>query len=413
MRGSSTKIIKDVHDIADHVYSRSQKMYKYICNSGNQFTLYSKLLCHSDLTNRGKRNGPQEGLDKNYLYYLSIDEMLDIQDSENKTFENAKQSNIGLPHTFYEDLEIPRLERRQGKQSTYHTHIILNNYVNVRLVNETLEYFNQNFTKQVLKALKKDNKLFNNFKEISIDKAQDFTDIQLTQAIHGLGTAKDVLFHQLRLSMFLNDRIIFLIEHSKPRKNLFILLEKNPVFFNILKLKNSKWLKFLAQTDNQRFNKIDSKKNINFIEEEKTRKYQSQWKDKLAAEMMTYTTVEGEVFCPFTQIRANYDDFSMLFIASHIKRHTDCESNQESFDLNNGLLLSANADALFDKYMISISEDKKFLFSFLLKNNYQLISNLLLGNPLFDKILNDERMKNLAEHRRIFFEKEEERRNHL
>ena len=48
----------------------------------------------------------------------------------------------------------------------------------------------------------------------------------MTEAIHGLGTADDEEFHKLRLSMFLNDTIIFLIEHCEERNKLFIMLEK-------------------------------------------------------------------------------------------------------------------------------------------------------------------------------------------
>jgi hypothetical protein len=99
----------------------------------------------------------------------------------------------------------------------------------------------------------------------------------------------------------------------------------------------------------------------------------------------------------------------MLFIASHIKRHAD-STIYEKYDTNNGLLLCANADALFDKYMITISEDKNIIFSELLKDEVELKKNLLLDHEIISKhILNEQRMKYMEDHRAKFYEKEAER----
>ena len=125
--------------------------------------------------------------------------------------------------------------------------------------------------------------------------------------------------------------------------------------------------------------------------------------------MMNYTTHEGEVFCPFTQISADFESLSMLFIASHIKRFADCDA-LEAYDVNNGLLLCANADALFDKHMITVDENKQLVFSFLIEDNLQLRHKLLLNQPIFNLILNDKRMEYMKEHRRIFYLKEKERK---
>ena len=62
------------------------------------------------------------------------------------------------------------------------------------------------------------------------------------------------------------------------------------------------------------------------------------------------------------------------------------------------------------KYMITVNEDKELVFSFLLETDYVLRNKLLLNQPLFQLVLNDERMKNLEEHRKIFYQKEEERK---
>lgn len=98
----------------------------------------------------------------------------------------------------------------------------------------------------------------------------------------------------------------------------------------------------------------------------------------------------------------------MLYIASHIKRFEHCNT-EEAYDINNGLLLCANADALFDKHMITVDSNKKIKFSFLIERDFQLQQNFLLNQPVFEIILNEERMKYMSEHRAIFEETEKKR----
>ncbi|MEG2489133.1 HNH endonuclease signature motif containing protein [Anaerorhabdus sp.] len=411
---NSTIYMDEKEKIDAFVQSRSTTMYEYMMQSNSQFTLWYKTLAHSDLTNRGKKNGLNEGLEKNYLYYLSVEEMEKIQEQfPEKPFESAKQSNIGLPTQFYGDLGVPRLERRKGKQETQHAHVLVNEYADVMFVNDTIEFFTQEYTARVLKRLNKYNRLFCSRNDVTLNEKTPFTEIQLTEAIHGLGTADDVEFHKLRLSMFLNDTVIFLIEHRKEKNRLYIMLEKNPRFFTLANVADTAWEKYIATHRRQEVAKIKGKEPLSAGEDEKSRRLQSAWKDKLAKEMMTYTTEEGKVFCPITNICADFSAFSMLFVASHIKRHVDCSNDKESFDVNNGLLLSANADALFDKYMITINEEKELVFSFLLEPDYKLRSELLLNSPIFKLVLNEARMKNLEEHRKIFYKKEEERKRTL
>lgn len=78
----------------------------------------------------------------------------------------------------------------------------------------------------------------------------------------------------------------------------------------------------------------------------------------------------------------------------------------EAYDINNGLLLCANADALFDKHLITIDENKNIIFSFLLEHNAKLRSELKLNNEIFTTILNDDRMKYIKIHREVFKQKE-------
>lgn len=406
MGHSLVNFIDEKEIIIDFLDSRSQTITNYIKNSNSHFSLWYKNLSHSDLTNRGKRNGSQEGLEKNLLYYLSVKEMQDIEIANKKPFESAKQSNIGMTDAFYKDLGIPRLQRRVGPQSTQHKHIVLNDTVDVFLVNDTISYFTMEYTQKVMQKLCKSTD-WDISNTVNLSNGY-FTPIQLTQAIHGLGTANDIEFHKLRLSMFCNDTFIVLIEHTYPRKKMYILLEKNPRFYTLIGETNIAWENYLKTKRKQEFAKITASEIIE-VEDEKSRNKQSKWKLLLANEMMNYTTHEGEVFCPFTQISANFESVPMLFIASHIKRFADSDCD-ESFDVNNGLLLCANADALFDKHMITVGEDKKLIFSFLIDNDFMLKQKLLLNQPIFEMVLNEKRMEYMKDHRALFYQKEEQRK---
>ena len=49
--------------------------------------------------------------------------------------------------------------------------------------------------------------------------------------------------------------------------------------------------------------------------------------------------------------------------ASHIKAWRDCANNKERLDPDNGLLLAAHLDALFDKHLVSFSDDGAIMVS--------------------------------------------------
>ena len=56
-------------------------------------------------------------------------------------------------------------------------------------------------------------------------------------------------------------------------------------------------------------------------------------------------------------------DDNRFLIASHIKAWSECSTNAERLDGYNGLLLSPNADKLFDKGFVSFSDDGNLLIS--------------------------------------------------
>ena len=332
--------------------------------------------------------------------------MQEIESRENNKFETAKQSNIWVPSIFYDKLGIEKIERRKWKQTEQHKHPIINDYLDVNIVNDTIKYFSIDYTFKVFEKLEKQVKWPKN--DFEIKKEWLFTPIKLSFAVHGIWTSDDKEFHKLRKNIFKNDTLILLIEETPDwTKKLFILLDKNPKFFSIINETNKAYEKFLLKE--KQFSEKITHEMVDIIETEKTRKFQSLWRTRLAEEMMIYTTEDEKIFCPLTLIEGDFSTVWTLYRASHIKPYSECDVI-DAFDIDNWLLLVANADALFDKHLISIDKDKNLIFSFVIKNEHQLINKLLLNQPIFKTILNDNRMKFIESHRETFYKKEEERK---
>ncbi|WP_100979132.1 HNH endonuclease signature motif containing protein [Helicobacter pylori] len=404
--------VENFEEIQEIIIDKSQSLYDYMDkHKSSEYILYYKMLSHSDLPNFAKMKN-DESLDKNLLYYLSAKEMREIEQRENRKFEVAKQSNIGMSIRFWKDLDMPVPRDSVKKRKVAGgDHLKINDYAKVFLVNDVLENFH---FEDILKIFEKLHKNFNpkqfnaNTMSYQILNNQDFTPIELHQAVHGIGMNQDVEFNKLRHNLFKNDLLYLLIEKTQTQKNLFIMPFRNPLFFSLLGVTNSKWQIYQEQKL-KRENNLVAKNSTPFQEEKIQRQHQNKWREALAFEMMNYTTIDRSVFCPLTYIEADFDDMKTLFRASHIKGYSDCDE-EEKYDLDNGLLLIANADALFDKHFITIDENKQLKFSYLLENNHKLKSQLNLNNGIFKDILNDRRMQYLAYHRKIFEEKEQERR---
>lgn len=398
-------IIEDVDKIIEYLEGKSDSIIELIKNNRDcEYTLFQKYITHSDLITAGKRNGKDQSVDRNYLYYLSNDKMLEMEQTQK--MESAKQSNIGMPKEFYKKLEMPILKRRKGQQHTQHKHPCINDYADVYLVNDTLKYFNIEYTKKVFQKLRK--KVDWSFAQLNFTLNDgDFTPIKISYAIHGLGIKSDTYFHKLRMNIFKGDSFICLVKRNidTHKKELYILLEKNPIFFTIIGETNYLWERYLQLKNIKDLNKLTIEEKLLHKTDEKNRSLQNKWKDMLAAEMMNYTSVENEVFCPFTYITADYNTLKTLYRASHIKSFAECDSS-EVYDINNGLLLCANADALFDKHLITIGTNKELIFSFVLEHDEKLKQMLRLNNEIFKGILNDERMHYLEYHREEFIRKE-------
>ena len=229
-------------------------------------------------------------------------------------------------------------------------------------------------------------------------------------AAHGIGVSANTEFDKLRRSIFKSDTLIMLLtKNSEGKIKIFIMFEKNPSFFTLIGEGNKSWEKYLEHNNKQELFELLKQEKLGIFDLEKTRSNQSKWRTLLAEEMMGYTTNENEIFCPLTYITVNYDDAGTLFRASHIKGFADCNVD-EAFDINNGIIMIANADALFDKHLITIEDDGTIVFSFLIENNGKLKQELRLTEKVFKAILNDERKSYLSYHRDVFKAKEELRR---
>lgn len=389
--------------------SKSPSAVAYIEeNSSSVFSLWYKDIKHADLISCGKscpnkykiergnkvlKKKIDPEYDKNVLNYLTVDEMKRIAKKSKKAFPTAHQSNIHVSEEFLAELGVTN--KKLGFSDS----------ISFFLVNDSLFYFKKEYTSMVATKLSK-NTVNCSGKDISLSEGT-FTPTTLGIAAHGIGTSKDVLFHELRENIFTNDRIYFLVESLKQSKNVFILLDKNPIFFQIIEKGNSAWVKYLERV---RRHEDDNIRAHEPLSETAARSLQSEWKDNLARELMSQTDHDNEVFCPFTGITADYDKVATLFRASHIVRFRDSDLT-EKYDINNGLLLCANADALFDKHLISVNEEGKLVFSFLLNNNTRLKTDLHLNQGIYGDILNSKRKEYLKQHYQIFQEKEERRRS--
>lgn len=121
----------------------------------------------------------------------------------------------------------------------------------------------------------------------------------------------------------------------------------------------------ISQPDFDEINHIIKSKNLTITEKErliKARVGQGEYRKKVL-ELYNRTCVATGV------------NFEKFLIASHIKPWSK-STNKEKLDPYNGLLLSPNIDALFDKGYISFSDEGTLLVSALLNQEYTLDLNI-------------------------------------
>lgn len=409
-RNYTSFILDNKDKILSFVGQISTEMLDYIeQNTQSQFILFYKTLTHSDLATFGKATHV-DSHHKNLLYYISTDDMLDFERSTGKAFQTAHQSCIGLKTNLYDIVGLP-----QPREADPY---LINNYMDVFLVNSNMRYFTSEYTQRIFEKL---NKIISprsrgwNFDDLDVQLSDgQFTPINLHVAVHGLGMKSDTDFHKIRHHLFKGDTLLLLFELNAQRNKMYLIFEKNPIFFSLIGETNSAYARYQERIRRRLVNAALARGNAFDVEdmaEEVTRQQQAAWRNMLANEMMGYTQEPRQIFCPLTYITANYDKLGSLFVASHIKAFKDPNTtNEEKYDINNGIIICANADALFDKHLITINQNKQIVFSFLMDDDIRLKSQLLLMQPIFQPILNENRMRYLAYHETVFNRKEDERR---
>lgn len=404
-------ILEDQNTIIDFVGQISTEMYDYIeeHQRDSRFVLFYKHLTHSDLATFGKATHPNSH-EKNLLYYIKTDDMLEVERKTNKPFQTAHQSCIGLKMELYDLVGLP-----QPRETDPYA---INDYMDVYVVNNNMKYFTSLYTQKVFDKLGKEVNPrsrawdFNNL-DVRLSDGQ-FTPIDLHVAVHGLGMEQDTDFHKIRHHLFKGDTLVLLFElpNDGSEKKMYLLFEKNPIFFSLIGEVNAAYVRYQERIRRRLINRVTGRTNaVEDLTDEVTRQEQAAWRNMLANEMMGYTQESRQIFCPLTYITVDFDKLGSLFVASHIKGFSDPNTtNEEKYDVNNGLLICANADALFDKHLITINENKEIEFSFLLDDDIRLKTQLLLMQPIFKPILNEKRMQYLAYHKSVFDAKELERR---
>lgn len=375
-------------EIKTFLANKSRSIIKYISeHPDSKFEVFYKYVKHADLSGRGKARKGDE-IKKNILNYMTLSDMQRKRDA--RRLQVAAQTNIRISRECLDALNISYTYKGQLSDIKWF------------VVNDTLDYFNYEYTKRVCDVLQKDCSKFEN---VCFNKSNnDFTSVVISKASHGIGGKKDIEFNNLRCSIFNNDKIYLLIEHTDTDLNVFILLEKAPVFFNIIGVCSESWRKYLELVNNQE--DADASK-ITSEFGEKNRSLQKEWKDRLANEMRKYTQSSDHVTCPFTWKRADYDMVPMLFIASHIVPFKDCNI-KEAFDINNGLLLSANADALFDKHLISVNDEGFLVFSRKINNTEFKREFSMSNDKIMSEVLTEGRKVYLTRHYAEFLRLENE-----
>jgi hypothetical protein len=249
-------------------------------------------------------------------------------------------------------------------------------------------------------------------------------------ASHGLGTKKDKLLYYLRSLSFKGD-ILNILTLTKQKK-MYIFFERNIQFYNILNTKELIFkdydqekkeitemlfyenLKTKAETENYRYSEEEQKmideydKNYissyqKYVSDIKPmyRWYQIKWKEVLIQLSSFHFELNGLAKCSISSVTGNADHLGKFFIASHIKEYQLCikENDYESaFNIENGLLLSANMDALFDRHHIAIGSKGKIYQC----HHVKKMENIQLKSSLDRFYLTKERKKYLQLHKKVY-----------
>ena len=334
-------------------------------------------------------------INKNILFYNENKEMINFENNNQKNkrfFVQTKQANIHLPIEFYEFLgkknprQYPAIKGKPRfifEEDSYDVFLVrksLNKYFSCEKTNECLKILNRN------ESFSKDWKIGDD----------DYQRISLSTGVHGIGSECDEDFHKLRGNIFARDKMLIVCRKRKDNSSkyeMYIMFFRNPKFYKLLGLGVSAYSKLFFNDD------LDAN-----VEESRTG--QAKWREMLA-EFNISSEDNDVIACPISGIEVIYPKEATILRASHIKEYSKCKDEQgkivieEAYDIDNGLLLSAGADALFDKHMITICPiDGTIKFSKLISK--ELKEQLSFNTKVDTKYLSEKRKIYLKYHWDVF-----------
>lgn len=318
----------------------------------------------------------KERANKNIGFYTTAEEMINFEKKHKRMhifFNQTKQNSIYVPSEFYSFFSIPNPTQRKTNPG-FSSYLIDDCKIETNLYNNSIfKYFDKEPTQNTYKALGRTNE------GVSLSLTDgDFTRTRLHITPHGLGTTEDDQFESVRENVFAKDKIIVLCVKGNDTKKIYISFFRNPKFFILNNLFNNDYVlsRYFEEQNSQTG--------------EEGRNGQSKWRDELA-ELSIGQQDSNDYFvqCPFTGIKVKYPEESAFLRASHIKAFSKCKTPdgkinvKEAYDINNGFLVIADVDALFDKYLLSVEpETGKICRSPVLTSD--VISHLKLKRKLCD-----------------------------
>lgn len=400
-------VTRDKEDIFFYVEYNSKDLFNVLKNKfDHELVLIRKYLSHSDIITKGKLTKSKkrqilgdEALKCYMLYYQSFEELKELSD-----LPIAAQSNIIVPEDFYEETGIPHHWENGHKLRE----IIEEDGITVYVPLDTCKDFNPRDLNKIcnfndkFKYEQKYQRYLATFKLKSYldDETKLLKADALHIAAHGLGTDDDKLFSYLRSFVFKGDVLNVIID--KTENALYLFFERNERYYSLINEVKAKpitapiWRAY-SKRDKQKIvetlysvevakaiendeaqpeelelaeSKIasllkeyykDYHKSVEDLialeQPPKYRWYQKKWREILIKMDEIQFNEKGYAWCAISETKGDYSSLGRFFIASHIKPYALCikEKDYESaFDPNNGLILCANIDALFDQFLITV-----------------------------------------------------------
>lgn len=414
---SACNIITDFDQIREILDNIDQKDLLDRLSDKKRYMLIDKRITFADVVTSGKgsygvkdktksnftEKAIENRVEKNKLFYNTNSEIIQYEKKNAKNmvfFCETHQSCIHIPKKMYEFMGL------HGEASSNKGFSLNTGKYKTFLVNSCIDsYFDKATTEELLRRYDRLNSKNGHWKieDISLNEGY-FTQIDLHLGVHGLGLVKlDKEFSNLRQAIFAKDKMYVLVEKDESDNcNLYLMFFRNPKFFIIMK----RPLPIYIYANDESEEKEDVRE---------SRKGQAKWRDTLAGLAIAANPEDsGLIECPFTNITVDYDNEGTLLRASHILAYAKCKNSdgsinaEKAYDPDNGFLVTANVDALFDKYLITVNPESNEVIKSKMVSS-QLIKDLNIVKKIDSSFLSVKKKEYLKYHYDTFKEKEAKR----